>query len=127
MRIARWIFAVAGIYGLLVLTPLFFLESRINREQPPPITPPDHFYGFVSVAFAFQFVFLVIATDPRRYRPLMLVSVIEKWPYAGLVTWLYALDRAPNAVFGFAMIDAALGALFLIAFYSTRDAPSRSV
>jgi hypothetical protein len=86
MRIARWIFAVAGIYGLLVLLPLFFMESRINRDQPPPITHPDHFYGFVSVAVAFQFVFLVIASDPRRYRPLMLVSVVEKWPYAALVT-----------------------------------------
>jgi hypothetical protein len=43
MKFARGVFLVAGIYGLLVLTPIYFLEARIGRETPPPITHPEYF------------------------------------------------------------------------------------
>ena len=71
MRFARWVFRLAGIYGLIVLLPQYFLEERIGRDDPPPITHPEHFYAFLGVAVAWQVAFLVIAQDPIRYRPIM--------------------------------------------------------
>ena len=72
MRLARWIFLIAGIYGVLVITPFYFLEDQIGRDYPPAITHPDVYYGFIGVTLAWQIAFLVIATHPLRLRPLML-------------------------------------------------------
>jgi hypothetical protein len=65
MTFARRLFLIAGSYGLLVLTPQYLLEGRIGRDQPPAITHPEYFYGFVGLGMAWQFAFLVIARDPR--------------------------------------------------------------
>src|SRR5262245_26733618 len=70
MKFAKVVFLVAGIYGLLVLVPQFFLEARIGRDTPPPITHPEFFYGFICVAVAWQVLFLVLSKDPVRYRPM---------------------------------------------------------
>jgi hypothetical protein len=78
MRFAKIVFKVAGIWGFLVLTPLYFLFDAIGRNVPPPITHPGFFYGFVGVALAWQVAFIVIATDPARFRPLMIPSILEK-------------------------------------------------
>jgi len=42
MSVARWIFAIAGIYGLLVVTPHYFLEEQIGRDRSRagPSFPP---------------------------------------------------------------------------------------
>ena len=52
MSFARWVFRIAGIYGVLVIAPMYFLESRFPAENPPPITHPEFFYGFVGVTLA---------------------------------------------------------------------------
>ena len=59
-RFARRVYTVAGIYGLIVMLPQYFLEDRIGRDTPPPITHPEHFYGFIGVVIAWQLAFLVI-------------------------------------------------------------------
>jgi hypothetical protein len=58
MRFAKIVFWVAGIWGLLVLTPLYFMFDLIGRKDPPPITHPGFFYGFVGVALAWQVSFI---------------------------------------------------------------------
>jgi hypothetical protein len=78
MRFARIVFLVAGIYGILILSPLYFLEARIGREQPPSITHPEYFYGFVGAGLAWQVLFLVLSTNPVRYRAMILPAVLEK-------------------------------------------------
>ena len=46
MKLARWIFGIAGVYGILVIAPLYFMEARIGHDDPPAITHPEYFYGF---------------------------------------------------------------------------------
>ena len=36
MKFAKIVFLIAGVYGLLVLTPLYFLEDKIGRAAPRP-------------------------------------------------------------------------------------------
>ena len=58
MIFAKRVFFIAGVYGILALTPMYFLEDRIGRDFPPPIAHPEHFYGFVGVALAWQMLSL---------------------------------------------------------------------
>lgn len=119
-RFARWVFRLAGVYGVLALAPMFFLENRIGSEQPPAITHPEFFYGFVGVGLAWQFAFLVIGTDPIRYRALMLPSFLEKASFFAAAVGLFAYGRIPQSVLAMAVIDITLGVLFLWAYFRTR-------
>jgi hypothetical protein len=119
MKFAKYVFYTAGIYGLIVLLPQFFLLEKTGRDYPPAITHPEYFYGFVSVAVAFQLVFLIIGSNPAKYKPLMLAALVEKFPFAAIVYWLYFNDRANEMILGGATVDLILGILFLIAYLKT--------
>lgn len=119
MKFARIVFLVAGIYGLIVLLPLYFMEEQTGRDYPPPITHPEYYYGFIGVAVAWQLVFLVMSRDPGRYRPLMIPSIVEKVSFGIPVAILYLQQRASSFIFGAAMADTFLGVLFLVAFLKT--------
>ena len=116
MTFARRVFRFAGVYGLIVLPPQYFLETRIGRDTPPPITHPEFFYGFLGVAIAWQVAFLIIAQDPPRYRPLMLAGVVEKLLFPAAVAVLLAQGRVTATVAVFAGIDLVLGVLFFVAW-----------
>lgn len=115
----RRLFWIAGIYGLIVMTPQFFMEAQVGRDYPPAITHPEYFYGFVGVVVAWQIAFLVIGTDPARYRLLMVPSVLEKLSFAVAIGVLFAQGRVPNIIVGFASVDLVLGVLFSIAFWQS--------
>lgn len=121
MRFAKYVFYAAGIYGLVVLAPQYFLEEKTGRDYPPAITHPEYYYGFIGVALAFQIVFLIIARDPSRYRALMIPSIIEKFGFAIAATALYLQDRIAPMMLYAGLIDLALGILFVLSFVITRN------
>jgi hypothetical protein len=123
MRFAKIVFTVAGIWGLLVLAPLFFTEHRFGLDHPPAITHPEFFYGFACVAIAWQIAFLIIGRDPVRYRPLMIACVLEKFPFVIACVVLYQQGRLTGPVLGGSMVDLLLGVLFIIAYFKTRSLP----
>jgi hypothetical protein len=41
MRFAKIVFCIAAIWGVLVITPLYFMFDVISRMDPPPITHPN--------------------------------------------------------------------------------------
>jgi hypothetical protein len=125
MKFAKLIYLIAGIYGLVVLIPGYFMEEKTGRDYPPPITHPEFYYGFIGVAIAWQLVFLIISRDPRRYRPIMLAAIVEKATYAIAVIILYLQGRSGGMVLGTAIIDMILGILFLAAYYRTRPADQK--
>jgi hypothetical protein len=121
MRFARIVFTIAGVYGLLILTPMYFVFDLVGRQTPPPVTHPEFYYGFVSVGLAWQIAFLVIASDPARFRPMMIPSVLEKASYVIAVVVLYLQHRTGLRILTSAMGDATLGLLFIAAFLATRQ------
>jgi hypothetical protein len=97
VRFARRVFTAAGLVGLVELLPLYFFEATLGRTQPPPVTHPDFYYGFIGVTVAWQLAFLVIARDPLRYRPLMPAIFVEKLLYP-LGTWILFAQRRVSAI-----------------------------
>ena len=120
MKFAKYTFLISCIYGLIVLLPQLFLETKIGQDQPPAITHPEFFYGFVWVAVAFQFVFLVIASDPKKYRLLMLVSLVEKFPFLITVIILYVQARVGWQMLAAGSLDGFWGVMFLVSYFRTR-------
>jgi len=120
MKFAKVVFWVAGIWGFLVLTPLYFMFDLIGRNDPPPITHPGFFYGFLGVALAWQIAFIAIATDPVRFRPLMIPSILEKVGWSAAVIVLVVQGRMHKSDMVFAGTDLLVGVLFVIAYFKTR-------
>src|SRR5260370_18566694 len=126
MKFAKIVFWVAGIWGFLVLTPLYFMFDLISRNDPPPITHPGFFYGFVGIGLAWQVPFIVIATDPVRFRPLMIPCILEKVSWGAAVIVLVLQQRMHNSHLVFAGADRLLGVLFVPPYFNTSARPSTS-
>ena len=122
MNFAKILFYIAGIWGILVITPLFFIFDKIGLQDPPSVTHPLFYYGFAGVALAWQFVFLVIGSNPVRFRPLMLVGILEKLGYFIPAVILYSQHRVHIADVYISCGDALLAVLFLIAYLKTPSA-----
>ncbi|QPF89921.1 hypothetical protein [Bradyrhizobium commune] len=122
IRYARWIFLAAGTYGLLVLVPGFFFENELAVRAPPAITHPEFYYGFGGAVTLWQIVFFFIATDPIRFRPLVALSILEKFSFFSVCLVLFLTGRlAPGAPLLGGAIDALWMVLFAIAWIRIRD------
>src|SRR5262245_13586119 len=119
MRFAKIVFILAGIWGIAVLTPLFFLVDVTGRQYLPPTDYPQFFYGFLSVALAFQLVFLAIGSNPVRYRLFMLPSILEKVGYVVILAVLHSQGRISWLDAQAGIPDGILGALFIAAYFKT--------
>lgn len=119
MKFAKRLFQFAGIYGLVVLLPQYFLEAKTGRDFPPAITHPEYYYGFIGIALACQVLFLIIARDPVRYRAMILPAILEKATFGVACVILFLLGRISSITFGFAVVDLILGTLFVIAYLKT--------
>ena len=119
MKFAKYVFIAAGVWGIAVLTPLFFLVDITGRPYPAPTDYPHFYYGFLAVALAWQFAFLAIGSNPVQYRLLMIPAFIEKAGYIMTATLLYSQGRISADELGTAIPDSLLLVLFVVAFMKT--------
>lgn len=116
MTFSKWVFRIAGAWGILVLTPLFFGENNEKLVPPPPINHPEYFYGFLTVTLAFQILFFFISTDPVKYRSLMIPCMFEKFFYNVALLALFLDHRLPTEMIAAGVADLIFGLLFVAAF-----------
>src|ERR1700690_12469 len=109
MKFAKIVFWIAAIWGFLVLTPLYFMFDLIGSKDPPPITHPAFYYGFVGTALAWQVAFLIVAINPVRMRPIIPAAVFEKFSYCIALIVLYLQGRLHASDLTFAGTDLLLG------------------
>jgi hypothetical protein len=121
MKFAKVVFWVAGIWGVVVIAPLYFLFDVIGRQDPPAITHPGFYYGFAGCALAWQIAFLFIAREPVRLRPMMIPSVVEKFTFGVAVVALVMQGRMHSGDLVFAATDFTLGVLFVAAYVMTGE------
>ena len=122
MTFAKWVFALGGIWGVLIIGPLLFLENTLAGVTGQPFSHPDTYYGFFASTFAWQLGYLVIGRNPSAYRPFMLIGALGKVIYATATWALHAQGRVPIVVPALATPDLVLAALFVAAWVKTRPA-----
>lgn len=126
MRFARWVFLIAGVYGIAVLVPGLFGEAR-PAAPAARLAHPEYYYGFLGSALVWQLAFIAIARNPARLRPLMPIAVLEKLAFFGPCLALYYDGRlAPGATLTGGIIDGVLMIAFALAWWSSRpvEAPA---
>jgi hypothetical protein len=119
MSFAKRVFLFAGISGLLIVPAMFFVRAEFERQFPPAGTHPEFYYGFAGVTTAWQLAFLILASDPVRYRPLMWAAIAEKLAWVATVLTLFAFGQLASGMLVFGGIDLFLGVLFVIALVKT--------
>lgn len=111
MRFATWSFALAGIYGLAATLAIYV------RQPLSAATLAS--WWFAGAAATTQLAYLLIASDPRRYAKIIPIGILSKLSFALPVFWLAAKGVAAMPV-PFAVIDAALAALFAFHYMRLR-------
>jgi hypothetical protein len=96
---------------------MYFLFGSIGRYAPPAANHPEFYYGFIGVALVWQAAFFMIASDPVRFRPMMIPAVLEKLSYVLTVVVLCLQHRLSPEQAIPAVPDAILGVLFTMAFF----------
>jgi hypothetical protein len=121
MQSAKWIFRIAGTYGVVVLLPMYFLEHMFTDSAHP-----EFYYGFIGIGLAWQVLFFLLATDPIRYRLMMIPAILEKLAYGVATFGLYLAGRAEASVPLSGAVDWFFAALFLWAWLTTAE-PARAL
>lgn len=119
MRFAKIVFRIAGIWGFLILTPLYFLYDLVGEKNPPTITHPEFYYVCVGVALVWQIAFFLIASDPMRFRPFMIAAILEKLVYIIPLIVLYLQHRVASNQLIWVATDSILCLLFIVAYMKT--------
>jgi hypothetical protein len=118
VKLSRNIFRVSGVYGILILCPQLFREKAFTIDGIV-MNHPEFFYGFFLVSLAFQIVFLIISTDPVKYRPVMLACFIEKGGYFISCMFLFLHGRIAPVMLIASAPDALMLSLFIYSFFVT--------
>jgi hypothetical protein len=119
MKSAKIIFRIAGVWGLLILTPMYFLSDKLGQQSPPALTHTEFYYGFIGSALVWQIAFFIIASDPLRYRPLMIAAILEKFVYVATILLLVRHAVMSSGEWLGCAADFVLGILFVITYVRT--------
>lgn len=121
---AKLLFLCAGLYGLAVVVPLFFLENKIGELDPPPISHAEFYYGFVWVTVAWQIVYLMMSRNPVRFRPLLIPAVISKAGFAFTASYLCGVGRLAARNLVLPSTDLVWAGLFIWVYIALRRDPT---
>jgi hypothetical protein len=123
---ARLLFAVAGLYDFLIGLAFLFFGPRLFDAAGVP--PPNH-WGYIQfgslMLVIFGMMFFAVSHDPVANRNLILFilyGMLLKLSYTGLVAYYWVTTDCPALFKPFAIIDAVMFILFLLA-YSKRLGP----
>ena len=115
MKYAKLVFLIGGIYGLLALIPLYFIENQIA----PGLNYPEYYYGFIGINIVWQISYIYIATNPSKFRPIILFAFLVKILGVISISWLILTKRTETWWYGIIISDLVFAVLFLTAFIRT--------
>ena len=119
----RLLFVIAGLYDLLI--GMVFLVAGPQLFDATGVPPPNH-WGYIQfgalLVVIFGAMFLAIAYNPVANRNLMPYGILLKLSYTGLVAYYWFTTDCPSVFKSFAIIDALMFVLFVVA-YGKRPAP----
>ena len=118
MKFARWVFLAAGIFGLVLLIPLVY-SVLFDRESIllGGASAGLFFYTSVFQYVCWQILYLVLAKDPLRYRPIMIPAFLAIAVTPFYPIWLYMYGLRPWIPI--IVINLIFALLFVLAFWLT--------
>jgi hypothetical protein len=118
MRYTRWAFFGAAVFGLALLIPL--APGALGGWQD--IAPADgpygvYFVGSVIQHIVWQIVYLMIFSDPYRFRPMMVPATLAMATSPFVSVWLYVYGVGVwNYI---ALLYGAFAILFILALWQS--------
>ena len=120
MKIPSWIsplFVISALYdGVLGI---LFLLAPSYPYRLFDVTPPNHM-GYVQfpacLLLIFGLMFLQVASDPVKYRHLILYGILLKLSYCGVTLAYWLTSGIPGMWKPFTIIDFVMGVLFVWAY-----------
>lgn len=118
-NLIRPLFAIAALYdGALGVV---FLVAPDWVYRTADVTPPNH-WAYVqfpaTLLVIFGLMFAAIAAKPIENRNLIPYGILLKAAYCGIVFWYWSAEGIPGLWKPFAVIDLAMGVLFLWTYWS---------
>jgi hypothetical protein len=115
MKLAKWIFLIAGIFGLMCMIPLVFAEKMMGVKQP------EFYYGFVFLDICWQILYIFVSSNPIRHRLMMIPAFLAKGSGTIALTWLYLQGRVSGQWIAIGAVDGVFAVLFLVAYFATHE------
>jgi hypothetical protein len=117
LPLVRLLFAIAAVYDFLIgLAFLFFGPQLFDAAGD---AHPNH-WGYIQfgslLLMVFGTMFFAVARDPVGNRNLMPYGMLLKLSYTGLVAYYWVAADCPLLFKPFAIIDAVMFVLFLLAY-----------
>jgi hypothetical protein len=113
----RLLFAVAGVYDLLIGVAFLFFGQQIYDAAGVP--HPNH-WSYIQFSalllVVFGIMFFAVAYAPQANRNLIPYGMLLKLSYVGLVAYYWVTTDVPLLFKPFAVIDAVMFVLFLLAY-----------
>lgn len=124
LPVVRLVFAIAGVYDLLIgLVFLFFGPQIFDATEVPYPNHWAYLQFSALLVMVFGIMFFAVAHDPVGNRNLMLYGMLLKLSYTGLVAYYWVTTDCPLLFKPFAIIDGVMFVLFLIAYRKPIAAP----
>jgi hypothetical protein len=121
LPLIRGLFVVAGLYDFLI--GLAFLLFGPPLFEAAAVPPPNH-WGYVQFGalqlVIFGLMFFAVARAPVAQRNLIPYGMLLKLSYSGVVAYWWFTTDCPLLFKPFAVIDACMFVLFLLAYRSVR-------
>lgn len=115
MRFARSVLLIVGVLGLL---PVLHLLYVLGTGAPMVEGMGLFFYAFLFQYTCWRILYLILAGDPLRYRPLLTLAFFVEIGAAFNTIWLYFYGYEIWRYF--VAVHLLFAALILIAFWLTR-------
>jgi hypothetical protein len=113
----RLVFAIAGVYDFVI--GLVFLCFGPQLFDSTGVPHPNH-WGYIQfgslLLMIFGTMFFAVAYDPLGNRNLIPYGMLLKLSYTGLVAYYWVTTDCPLLFKPFAIIDALMFVLFLLAY-----------
>ena len=119
----RLLFAIAGVYDFVIGIAFLVAGPRIFDAAGVP--HPNH-WGYIQfgalLLIIFGLMFFAVAYDPVANRNLIPYGMLLKVSYTALVAYYWVRGECPTLFKPFAIIDAVMFVLFLLAYMPSRRA-----
>jgi hypothetical protein len=119
--VIRLLFLIAALYDFFI--GLAFLTSGPQIFDEASVPHPNH-WGYIQFAalllMTFGLMFLAVALRPHSNRNLIPYGILLKASYVGVVAKYWVTSGVPMLFKPFAIVDALMLVLFIIAYRALR-------